>query len=90
MSRVTQIASCYGGVPALQGVALSPPEKTREREEQTPPPRFCCHEGSGCPGPSGTPFPTSVPLQMARNRVSSPWWTPKDPLLVLRLGLCFI
>ena len=38
MSRVTQIASCYGGIPALQGVALSPPEKTREREEQTTPP----------------------------------------------------
>ena len=74
MPRVTQIASCCGGIQTLQGVALSLPEKTREWEEQSPQPLLLLlPQGSGCPGPSGTPSPTSVPSEMARNRVSSPW-----------------
>lgn len=57
MPRVTQIASCYGGIPALQGVALSPPEKTRERQEQSPHPLLLLSHGLRVSRPIRYPLP---------------------------------
>lgn len=89
MPRVTEIASCCGGIQTLQGLLFLLQRGLGSGESKAPDSSFsCCHKGSGCPGPSSTSSPTSVPSEMARNRVSSPRWTPKDPLLVLRLGLC--